>query len=626
MTKKATIAGLVLIFLITAFSITLFFQPIDIFSNSPIYTDDYSMHLSHCLTTKRFLLSSGKCWGYDPFFLAGFPHGALVNADNKAWELLFFILSPLLGEGCAFKLYLILLLLSYPLLIYLSARNFSLSREHGLLAALMALLLFHLSLAVDFMSWGMVSFVWVSFLSLYLLSLFYTLFHHFTWKRYLLTTLLSSLVLLMHILSPLLLVPPLLILYVCHFKTLTPRHHLSLALMALIVLSLNSYWLIPVTQFFQDKTTRPENYRFTLQIENVLEPLNVYIRQTQSILHRKTPALNNTFMDALLLLFGLAGFFGWWKEGKQKLSLSLLGGILFLFAAAYYGSHTSVFPQLQPQRFTLPLNVFLLLPASAGMGALLLALFRGKGALETVFILSLITVLLVQPVFKPLKTLGTYNLYRLSCEFPAPLTELLNWLEHATTREGRILIEDSECDTAHQYFGAHFPALFPEYLKREYLCGPRPLYPIKHSYASFTAGVLFEKKIEDYALPALQSCFDLYNVKWIVCWSEESKNVFDQYPGYMLKLKEIDKFTIYQVNRKPSFFIKGEGLVKSDYNRIELSQVIPQDSEVIISYHWMKYFKTNPPRKLERVFVGDDPVGFIRIIDPPESIVVYNGY
>jgi len=626
MTKKATIAGLVLIFLITAFSITLFFQPIDIFSNSPIYTDDYSMHLSHCLTTKRFLLSSGKCWGYDPFFLAGFPHGALVNADNKAWELLFFILSPLLGEGCAFKLYLILLLLSYPLLIYLSARNFSLSREHGLLAALMALLLFHLSLAVDFMSWGMVSFVWVSFLSLYLLSLFYTLFHHFTWKRYLLTTLLSSLVLLMHILSPLLLVPPLLILYVCHFKTLTPRHHLSLALMALIVLSLNSYWLIPVTQFFQDKTTRPENYRFTLQIENVLEPLNVYIRQTQSILHRKTPALNNTFMDALLLLFSLAGFFGWWKEGKQKLSLSLLGGIFFLFATAYYGSHTAVFPQLQPQRFTLPLNLFLLLPASAGLGVLLRTLFRGKGVLETAFILSLITVLLVQPVFKPLKTVYGYQLYQLSCEFPAPLRELLNWLAHATTREGRILIEDSECDTEHQYYGAHFPALFPEYLKREYLCGPRPLYPIKHSYASFTAGVLFEKKVEDYSLEELKLHFDLYNIKWIVCWSEESKKVFSQFPGYILKLKEIDKFSIYQVNRESSFFLKGKGVVKSDYNRLELSHVVPQDSEVIISYHWMKYFKTNPARKLERVFVGDDPIGFIRIVDPPRSIVIYNGY
>jgi len=102
--------------------------------------------------------------------------------------------------------------------------------------------------------------------------------------------------------------------------------------------------------------------------------------------------------------------------------------------------------------------------------------------------------------------------------------------------------------------------------------------------------------------------------------------VFSQFPAYLTILKEIDKFSIYRVNREPSFFLKGKGLVKSDYNRLELSHIVPQDSEVIINYHWMKYFKTNPPRKLERVFVGDDPVGFIRIVDPPKSLVIYNGY
>ncbi|MBW1854571.1 MAG: hypothetical protein JRJ00_07815, partial [Deltaproteobacteria bacterium] len=178
----------------------------------------------------------------------------------------------------------------------------------------------------------------------------------------------------------------------------------------------------------------------------------------------------------------------------------------------------------------------------------------------------------------------------------------------------------------HQYYGAHFPALFPEYTKREYLCGPRPMYPIKHSYASFTAGVLFEKKIEDYSLDELKKSFDLYNVKWIVCWLDTSKNVFNQYPSYLVKMAEIDTFTIYQVKRKPSFFLKGEGVVKSDYNRLELSQIVTADDEIIISYHWITGLKSNPERKLERVFAGDDPIGFIRIANPPKSLVIHNGY
>jgi len=58
------------------------------------------MHFSQCISVKRFISSSGKCWGYDPFFLAGLPRGALINADNKAWELFFSVLSPW-SEGFA---------------------------------------------------------------------------------------------------------------------------------------------------------------------------------------------------------------------------------------------------------------------------------------------------------------------------------------------------------------------------------------------------------------------------------------------------------------------------------------------------------------------------------------------
>jgi len=397
-------------------------------------------------------------------------------------------------------------------------------------------------------------------------------------------------------------------------------------LLVITILIVNSYWLIPISQFFQEKTTRPENYNFTLQTDNIFEPFNVYLKQKQSIPYRKTPQLNNTFMDVILLLFGLCGLYSWLREKRLKLMLPFLSGVIFIFIIAYYGSYTDLFSQLQPQRFTIPLNILLIIPCSAGMLLSIHTLFKGRNMTASLFILSLAFVFLVYPVMKPLKAIYKYNLYRLSCNFPAPLKDLLNWIKEHTTREGRILIEDSEFDTGHQYYGAHLPALFPEYVKREYLCGPRPMYPIKHSYASFTAGVLFEKNIEDYSLEELKSSFKLYNVKWIVCWLEKSKDFLNQYPEYIVKTAEIDKFTIYQVKRKPSFFLKGEGKVKSDYNRLELNQIAAEDSEIIISYHFMKYLKTKPKRKLERVFLSDDPIGFIRIIDPPRSLTIYNGY
>jgi hypothetical protein len=111
-----------------------------------------------------------------------------------------------------------------------------------------------------------------------------------------------------------------------------------------------------------------------------------------------------------------------------------------------------------------------------------------------------------------------------------------------------------------------------------------------------------------------------------VCWHEESKNFFNRYPDYTVKQVEINTFTIYEVSREPSFFLKGKGIVKSDYNRLELSHLVAKDGEVILNYHWMKQLKTKPENKLERVFIGNDPIGFIRIVDPSRSLVVYNTY
>jgi hypothetical protein len=627
MSNKVTTLILVSIFLLSVFLVTIFLQPEDILSNSPIYTDDYSMHFSQCLSAKRFISSFGKCWGYDPFFLAGFPRGALVNADNKAWELLFFIFSPL-SEGFAFKLYLILFLLLYPFFVYAAARNFNLSRESSVTASILAILLFYLSIAIDYVFCGMLSYVFMCYFSIYIFSLFYKLIQRFTLKRYFTLVFLSSLLLLMHILSPVHLLIPILIAYALHYRQLSSSHHLLMVLLVAMVILLNSFWLLPIAQFFQEKTVRPENYNF-LQIDNIFEPINVYIKQKQSTLIRRSPALNNTFIEVILLLFGLCGFYTWLREKRLKLLLPFLGGVFSVFIIAYYGSHTDLFPQLQPQRFTIPLNILLLIPCSVGIQLTICHIFQGKSVTASLFICSIVFVFIVGPVIKPLKGIYTYKLYRLSCEFPAPAKELLDWLGENTNREGRILIEDSEFEAGHQghqYYKAHLPALFPEFVKREYLCGPRPMYPIKHSYASFTRGLLFERKIEDYSLKELKHYFEIYNVKWIVCWFEKSKGFFNQYPEYIIKMAEIDKFTIYQVNRKPSFFLKGKGVAKSDYNRLELNQIVAEDSEVIISYHFMEGLKTNPERKLKRVFLGNDPIGFIRIPDPPRSLVVYNEY
>ncbi len=631
--SKKTALVLFSIFLLSLVLTTVFFAPSDIISTDPVYSDDYAMHYANCLAAKQFWLNYGKCWGYDPYLLAGFPRCALVNADNKLWELFVLILSPFLGDGFSFKLYILLLLAFYPLLVYAGARNFTLSREQSIAGAFLSIFFFHLSLPNDMVLWGMVSYVFACFFSLYILSVFYKLLNNFSFIRWLFFTGGATILLTMHILSPFHVIIPSIVLYCFFIKKLSARQHGLIIVSLLSILVLNSFWLIPILEFYQYKTARPENYEFALQIKNISEPLNVYLRQKRSIpLH--APELNNTFIEVMLLLLGGAGLFIFNKTKCKSLFLSFFAGTLFLFFVTYYGSHLPFFAQFQPQRFALPLNLLLLFPASAGLCLVLQKIFNNQtGFISVLFTLLLIIIVLYRPAIRPFGIFYKYSCYRLSCTMPESLNQLLDFLENNTTADGRILIEDSESTNdgtgifrPEAFYGTHIPGLFPAYVKREYLCGPRPMYPIKHSFAGFYDGILFEKPVSSYSLAELKRYFFLFNVKWIVCWSEESKEMFEHFPGYITKIHHIAKFSIYEVNRKPSFFLKGSGTIEADYNLLRLKNIVPDDGEIIISYHWLDHMRPSPDAQIERIFSGGDPVGFIKIVSPPESLVLENKY
>jgi hypothetical protein len=628
MKTRTFILILLAIFIISALLITVFFQPKDIFTNSPIFSDDYSLHYSECRSASRYFTLARSCWGYDPFLLAGFPRGTLANADNKGWELFYYICSPILGEGLGFKAYVIIFLLIYPMLMYLAARNFNLSIEQGLMAAFMAILFFHLSLVKDFILWGVVSYVFAVFFSMYVFSAYYRLLQHFNWVRYTSVTLFFSLLVMMHILSFVHIAVPVLILYIAYFKKLPFRQNVAILLIPFIAAVVNSYWIVPLLEFFNDKTVQPGDYEFTLQIKNLIEPITVYIGQRKSIDHC-LPIYNNTFIDALLLVFSWSGFYVWYKQKLYHLVVAFICAFLFIFMIAFYGSHTVLFAQLQPERFNIPVSLLLLIPASIGLYNVIKNLLQRQRIETVVFVFCVAFVLLYQPVVRPFINLYKLKPYRLSLVFPEQVHSLLEFLKENTTRDGRILVEDSEYlreSPAHEYYGGHFPGLFPEYLKREYLCGPRPMYPIKHSYASFTRGVLFGRNINTYTLNDLQEQFKIYNVKWVICWFKESKDFLEKFPAYITKMTDVDKFTIYEVKRTPSFFIKGSGIARSDYNRVELKDIKAEDNEIIIAYHWMKTLKPIPDGSIEQVLLNGDPIGFIKIKHPPQSLTIVNSY
>jgi len=360
--KNKNIFIVYLILVLNAGLITLFLKPTDILSNDPIYTDDYAMHFSECLSARRFLTSEVKLWGYDPFLLAGFPRGVL-HPDIIAWEIFFTVLSPVFGDGLAFKLYLLLFLLFYPICIYLASRNFGFATYSGIISMIMGILFFNLSLAIDLVAWGMVSYVAACYISVYVLSIYYKLITSFKIKYYIYFIIWLSLLQSIHVLATAHLIIPFIIIYAYYVKRLQLYRHILIIAIPFFVILSNSFWIINLVNYFEYKTQSPENYDFTLQIDSIFEFFNVYIDQRKGFNYKPAFLLNNTFMDVFLMVFGIYGLWLWRNRKEFFLVWPFLLAIICTLGLAYCGSKTPLIAQLQPERFNIALGIILLIPA-----------------------------------------------------------------------------------------------------------------------------------------------------------------------------------------------------------------------------------------------------------------------
>ena len=192
----------------------------------------------------------------------------------------------------------------------------------------------------------------------------------------------------MHILSYAHIFIPGLILYLCNFKRIAARRHILIWIMALIVLLINSFWLAPFFEFYHYKGSSPEMWEFGLQIDSPSEILNVYVEHRRSLDHKAAPFLNDTFFELMLLLLALGGFFIWYREKRRQELLCFAAGTVIMFGLAYFGSQSFSLAQMQPLRFTIPINILLTLPASVCLCSLLKYVFHKRNILTVLFISS----------------------------------------------------------------------------------------------------------------------------------------------------------------------------------------------------------------------------------------------
>ena len=108
-------------------------------------------------------------------------------------------------------------------------------------------------------------------------------------------------------------------------------------------------------------------------------------------------------------------------------------------------------------------------------------------------------------------------------------------------------------------------------------------------------------------------------------WTSERSRRTSRLP-FAERIGDFDKFTLYRIEIPPSYFLRGSGRAEVRGNRIHLSNVTPEDARVTIKFHWFERLRTRPPRVIEPVYMLDDPIPFISVMDPPREFDIFDDF
>jgi hypothetical protein len=629
----------------------------------PVLLVDHAIHLYHGALGSQFLREHGTTWGYDPFFMAGYPETPVWDSSSN----LSILFQALAGGGYHPRAYNIGLLVCSILAVAAipaGAAAAGLKLPETALATLLGWLYFQCGWPCWLWRSGLFAFITASGGLVLLLGLLVRFEHRPGAGGVLALGGVSTAFVYAHVTAPILALGGLV-----GFLATTARRHswrwLSmLAAAGLFALLVNLVWLVPLWRFRGIRAPRAF----------FLAPTTAWF-VVESYLKLDADGL----LGLALLALGTAGLVVWIAEGRRVRAATFGGAAAVCLGLTFFGGLWIVTRTLEPLRFMMPLHLLLAVPAGTALvtGTTRVARALGGGRRGAwlaagAWLILLATIAVCLP--ETMKEMGR----ALTLRWPRPLVagvrpemvELVHWLGANTDPSARILFEDQlrlyeKTDPESTHWTPLLPILLgPQ--RRQFIGGVYHMaFITHHRAASFGDFQLGGRPIDAWRPQELRSYCELYNIGWVVCWSPLSRFVFDRWPDAQLVAvlprfhtprlapsynehqwgtllarggpevaaqytREGDgRYVIYRVARPHSFFLAGEGQVsRVDYNRLELTGLVPKDGAVVLSLHWLDTWRTDPPLPVDPVPIPDDPVPFIRISTDKklDRLLLYNAY
>jgi len=608
------------IFVLHTLGLASLFSPLaGLFNDQPIIDQDWGLHFHHLRSIEAFWRQDKALWGYNPFFMAGYPSNTIQDLSIKLFEFLSLALSAIvLSPVQWFKICAFLAMAGVPWILYFSAGNFFFDNDSKNLTALAASLFGTISwwnsLPREMFFYGMIGFPVASYLSLWGMSLFYRLTKppqppasiYFAWFIVIIT------ILPLHVQSLVTILPPVIALILIQIRQLPLRAWICIVAATALSLAVNSAWLIPAINHRADDVSMALTEQLRLFVSSdPLTFLKDYFAPKNYWSFRQSP-LEKGFRLALLVL----GTLGTWKlirSDKRQLGVMVASALTVLFLVTYFGALVPFIKAWQPLRFKVPLDLILAIGAAYGVSDWL----TSRRTAPSWLALVLLSCGLVTFLFNLVQTESTGRLQLRSRLIPE-LSAIVDWIKRETPADARVLFEESGDESGFVYDRTYLSSFLPHLTGRQIIGGPINLYNDRHHFAEFHSGKMFKKDPQSLSDQEIGNYLRLYNIGAVVAFHPASLQRLQSIPGLMTLDQRIGPIHLMKVNQPLSWFMKGEGKVKVGFNRLELSDL--KGDEIILKYHWIEGLIAFPPTKIEPVKMADDPIPFIKLIKPPPAL------
>jgi len=610
----------VLFFLVfQVFFVSHLFPLNEILNEKPYFYIDNAYHWYYLNVISRYLLE-GVVVGYDPFFNAGAAVGVHTDPSGHIAQLFSMMMMGAVSPVVVWKVSVFFMSVLGPLLPGLGLVVVRFRVSQVFLGFFLGLSLWWVSWFYWFNTAGMSSFVFSCFYSFFVILFVIRCLGGESLGSFCVCSLLVSFLVFVHPLP----VVVCFLFFLCYFVfnfvfNFNYFVSFSFVLLLFVVGVLCNFWWIKY--YFSSEYS---SGFYVSSYQSMVYPENI-IREVVGLWSGDS---HGSKVYSLLISLVCVSFYTCPGDERRRFFWPFVCAWVLVEVYATCAGVSPVLARLtEPNRFAPAGYLLLVVPAVYSMsvldGKVSFGVFEGKGRLFFIVVFLCVPFICIFVVLWELMrevSYGGHGRYGLKPPLVKALGGysefVLEKLGGSTRDSARILFETS---LGRVHDGGHLAGYYARMSDREFIGGP---YPFRY-FSGFWDGFVFGSPIGVIHEDSFFEYLNLYNIGWVMAHSESSKVYFDKLPF----LKFVDGFKevrFYNVDIAHSFFMKGDGVIVSrDHNSIVLSGVV--GDELVLKYHYVKGLKTRPYAEAIPIYIGDDPMPFLRIIKPPKNLEIYFG-